>query len=219
MSPTTTAGIPIEVHLGPDEWRASLRHEARQGLLLAEKELPPTWLYDERGCELFEEITRLPEYYPTRAERSILTARADEIAELARPTVLVELGAGTAEKTRILLGAMRTVQRYVPFDVAESAVLATADAIAGERPDLDVAGVVGDFRHHIGSLPTDGRRLIAFLGGTIGNLRPEERSRLLRSVAATMGPGERRLSKIISAASRPAGKPAVRANHVPHRQS
>lgn len=190
MSLTTSAGIPIEVHLGPEDWARSLRADAAAGLASMPKELPPTWFYDERGCELFEAITRLPEYYPTRAERSILEAQGDAIAAIAAADVLVELGAGTAEKTRVLLGAMPALKGYVPFDVAASAVVATADAIAAEHPALDVRGVVGDFRYHLGELSTGGRRLIAFLGGTIGNLRPAARADLLAALAGTMAPGD-----------------------------
>ena len=194
MSPTTTDGIPIEVHLGPEDWARSLRTDAAAGLTSSPKELSPTWLYDDRGCELFEQITRLPEYYPTRAERAILHERADEIAARVDADVLVELGAGTAEKTRVLLDALDSVDEYVPFDVAESVVVATARAIGTEYPALDVHGVVGDFRRHAGRLPASaggrGRRLVAFLGGTIGNLRPHERAALLRDLAAAMAPGD-----------------------------
>src|SRR4051794_20515775 len=171
-----TTATTIEVHLGPDDWARSLREEAHAGLTSSPKELPPTWLYDERGCDLFDQITRLPEYYPTRAERSILRRRAVEAAAVARADTLVELGAGTADKTRLLLDAMRLsglLERYVPFDVAESTLRDTAIAVATEHPDLRVEGVVGDFRRHLGELPTGGRRMIAFLGGTIGNLAPE----------------------------------------------
>src|SRR4051794_35447527 len=125
--PTDESRITIEVHLGPDEWERSLRREALAGLTSRPKELSPTWLYDERGCALFDEITRLPEYYPTRAERSILHARAADAAAITGADTLVEIGAGTAEKTRVLLDAMRpTLRRYIPFDVAESTLRATA---------------------------------------------------------------------------------------------
>ena len=189
----STASTSIEVHLGPEEWDRSLRREALVGLTSSPKELSPTWLYDERGCELFDEITRLPEYYPTRAERSILHRRALEIAAVARADTLVELGAGPADKTRVLLDAMHLtglLRRYVPFDVAESTLRATADAVAQEHPDLRVDGVVGDFRRHLGELPTGGRRMIAFLGGTIGNLLPAERAEMLATLADGMQPGD-----------------------------
>src|SRR3954469_6546539 len=120
--PLTTPGTTIEVHLGPDEWDRSLRTEALAGLTATPKVLSPTWLYDDRGCDLFDQITRLPEYYPTRAERAILRARSLDIAECSGADTLVELGAGTADKTRLLLDAMALggrLERYVPFDVAE----------------------------------------------------------------------------------------------------
>jgi L-histidine N-alpha-methyltransferase len=191
--PRTDTTITIEVHLGPDEWERSLRREALEGLTASPKTLSPTWLYDERGCELFDEITRLPEYYPTRAERSILRRRALEIAAVANADTLVELGAGTADKTRLLLDAMSMsgrLRRYVPFDVAESTTRATARAIAEEHPEIEVHGVVGDFRRHLGRLPTGGRRLIAFLGGTIGNLAPDDRRAMLAEIADGMQPGD-----------------------------
>src|SRR3954454_25073855 len=188
-----TTATTIEVHLGPDDWARSLREEAHAGLTSSPKELPPTWLYDERGCDLFDQITRLPEYYPTRAERSILQRRALEAAAVARADTLVEIGAGTAEKTRLLLDAMSMsglLERYVPFDVAEATLRATASAVAAEHPGVRVEGVVGDFRRHLGSLPRGGRRLIAFLGGTIGNLEPFERAALLATLAGGMAPGD-----------------------------
>jgi L-histidine N-alpha-methyltransferase len=191
--PVTTPGIEIEVHLGPDEWERSLRAEALAGLTGDPKILAPTWLYDERGCDLFDQITRLPEYYPTRAERSILLRRALDIAETSGADTLVELGAGTAEKTRILLDAMALhgrLTRYAPFDVAESTLRSTADAVASEHPTVRVEGVVGDFRRHLGELPRGGRRLIAFLGGTIGNLEPHDRAEMLATIADGMVSGD-----------------------------
>ncbi len=159
MRPTclrTPTGTRIEVHLGPDDWARAIRSDTVTGLAGEPKEIPPTWFYDERGCELFEAITRLPEYYPTRTERAILAERADEIAELTGADTLVELGAGTSEKTRLLLDALAAaglLRRFVPFDVAEATLIATAEAIADEHPDIEVVGVVGDFRRHLGELP------------------------------------------------------------------
>src|SRR5262245_4813890 len=141
-SSTTTARI--EVHLGPDDWAAAVRHDTVLGLAQTPREIPPTWFYDERGCELFESITRLAEYYPTRTERSILAARAAEVATLTGADTLVELGAGTSEKTRLLLDALSAtgqLLRFVPFDVAEATLVATAEAIADEYPGVDVTGV------------------------------------------------------------------------------
>ncbi len=193
MSPMTATGIPIEVHLGPEDWARALRDEAHAGLTATPKELPPTWLYDERGCELFDAITRLPEYYPTRTEHAILAERAEAAAAITGADTLVELGAGTSEKTRLLLDAMvgrGGLQRFVPFDVAEATLCATAEAVADEYPGIEVVGVVGDFRRHLGKLPTVGRRLVAFLGGTIGNLRPDERAAMLADLAQNLAPGD-----------------------------
>lgn len=189
--PTTTT--TIAVHLSAEDWTRSLRAEALGGLTASPRELPPTWLYDERGCDLFDQITRLPEYYPTRAERSILQRRALEIAAATEADTLVELGAGTAEKTRVLLDAMSfsgLLQRYAPFDVAESMVRSTSAAIAEEHPGIAVEGVVGDFRRHLGLLPGGGRRLLAFLGGTIGNMKPAERAEMLGAIADGMTGGD-----------------------------
>ena len=189
----TTEGIPIEVHLGAGEWAEQLREEAVAGLTSWPREVSPTWLYDDRGCELFEAITRLPEYYPTRTERSILAERAAAVVDLTGADTLVELGAGTSEKTRLLLDAMAaagSLKQFVLFDVAEPTLRATAEAVADEYPGIGVSGVVGDFRRHLDRLPAGGRRLVAFLGGTIGNLPPAERALLLEQLAATMAPGD-----------------------------
>ncbi len=189
----TSDVIPIEVHLDPGEWTRLLRAEAAAGLTATPKELPPTWLYDDRGCELFDAITRLPEYYPTRTERAILAERATAIATITGADTLIELGAGTSEKTRLLLDAMTAtgcLRRFVLFDVAEPTLRATAQTVAEEYPEIEVSGVVGDFRRHLDRIPNDGRRLIAFLGGTIGNLQPPDRASLLAQLARTMAPGD-----------------------------
>lgn len=161
MSLTTTAGITIEVHLGPEQWAAALRAEAAAGLTATPKELPPRWLYDTRGRALFDAITELADY-PTRAGRAVLADRAEEIAPLAGADTLVELGAGTAEKTRLLLdavGATGRLRRFVPFDVAEPTLRGTADAVAAEYPDIEVMGVAGDVRRHLACVLAGGRRL------------------------------------------------------------
>src|SRR5213075_2923345 len=148
-----------------------------RGLTSAPKELPPKWFYDERGSALFEEITRLPEYYPTRAEREILRARAAEIAALTGAHTLVELGSGSADKTRLLLSALRTagtLERYMPVDVSDAALWDSGRAILGDYHGLAVHAVLADFESHLEMLPGllvgGGTRLTAFLGGTIGNL-------------------------------------------------
>jgi L-histidine N-alpha-methyltransferase len=185
--------VQLTVHLGPDDVAESLRADALAGLTATPKELPPRWFYDERGSELFDRITRLPEYYPTRTERSILEARAGEIAAASGADVLVELGSGTSEKTRLLLTALReagTLRRFVPFDVDPSVLRLAGAALAEEYPGLEVEGVVGDFTRHLGELPTDGRRMVAFLGSTIGNLAPAERTAFLAELAGTLHPGD-----------------------------
>ena len=182
----------IAVHLGPDDLRRALRADALAGLTETPKELPPKWFYDEVGSALFEEITRLPEYYLTRREREILTSEASTIARLTRAETLVELGSGTSEKTRLLLGALAgegTLRRFVPLDVNERVLRDSAVAIAARFPGLEVHGVVGDFERHLEHAPAAGNRLVAFLGSTIGNLKPPERARFLARVAGFLGPG------------------------------
>jgi L-histidine N-alpha-methyltransferase len=171
----------------------TLEDDVRRGLTTQPKDLPPKWFYDERGSALFEEITRLPEYYPTRCERAILGARATEIVQVAAADTLVELGSGNSEKTRLLLGAMHAtgrLARFVPFDVSKQTLYDAAAAIEREYPGLDVQPVVGDFTLDLHHLPRGGRRLVAFLGGTIGNLLPEVRSRFLRDIAASLDPAD-----------------------------
>lgn len=185
--------LRIDRHLSTEFVTDSLRADAQSGITAAPKTLPPKWFYDEQGSELFEDITRLPEYYPTRAEREILVSRSSEIAALSGATTLVELGSGSSEKTRVLLDAMRTagrLQRYVPVDVSDTAVLGAADLLLAEYPDLHVHAVVADFEHHLELLPRGGRRIVAFLGGTIGNLLPPERRAFLARLRATLEPGE-----------------------------
>jgi L-histidine N-alpha-methyltransferase len=170
-----------------------LARDVADGLTRTPKELPPKWLYDARGSELFEDITRVPEYYPGRAEREILTRRAAEIASTTRAEMLVELGAGSCEKARVLLDALThegSCTSYVAADVSESALRASAETLTEEYPQLDVEAVVADFESHLDQLPRGRRRLIAFLGGTIGNLLPDQRRRFLRGVAAMMEPGD-----------------------------
>ena len=183
----------IEVHLTPEELREALRADVAAGLASTPKELPPKYFYDGRGSDLFDQITRLPEYYPTRCERSVLEERATEIARLSGADTLVELGSGTSEKTRLLLDALAgagQLRRIVAFDVSESTLRAAAATLASEYPQAEVRAVVGDFEHHLGTIPTGGRRLVAFLGGTIGNLAPKARAMFLSEVAASMAPGD-----------------------------
>ena len=192
-STSSPSRVRVDVHLGPEDLAAALRADARRGLTARPKALPPKWFYDEQGSRLFEAITRLPEYYPTRAERAILGAYAGDIAERAGADTLVELGSGTSEKTRLLLDAMSkrgTLRRFIPFDVSESTLRDAAVAIEREYPGVDVHAVVGDFEHHLDRLPGGGRRLVAFLGSTIGNLEPDARSRFYRMIASGLGPDD-----------------------------
>jgi len=183
----------VEVHLSEDHAANALRRDVQRGLSAQPKWLPPKWFYDARGSELFEEITRLPEYYPTRAEAAALRGAVDEIAQLTKAATVVELGAGSSEKTRLLLdalGATGSLQGFVPQDVSASALRATAATISEEYPDLQVHGVVSDFTERLDRLPGESPRLVAFLGGTIGNFLPDERAAFLRSVSAVLEPGE-----------------------------
>jgi L-histidine N-alpha-methyltransferase len=172
-----------------EDRRLALREEALHGLTSTPKELPPKWFYDRRGSELFEAITRLPEYYLTRAERSILERRADEIAGLTEATTLIELGSGTSDKTRLLLDAL-SPRRFVPFDVSEETLHSSAERLALRYPRLEVAALVGDFDLPLPPLPAGEPRLLAFLGSTIGNLLPARRTVFLADVAASLDEGD-----------------------------
>ncbi|MFK0115643.1 L-histidine N(alpha)-methyltransferase [Streptomyces sp. NPDC090994] len=176
--------------LPEDATDAALRADVLAGLTGSPRTLPPKWFYDARGSELFEEITALPEYYPTRAEREILAARAGEIAAASGARTLVELGSGSSEKTRYLLDALTGLRAYVPVDVSESALDQAGRAIAAERPGLVVHALIADFTAALELPDTPGPRLLAFLGGTIGNLLPAERSAFLASVRSALGPGD-----------------------------
>jgi L-histidine N-alpha-methyltransferase len=188
----TTEAIVVESYVGPGDER-SLADDVLDGLTRPFKELPPKHFYDARGAELFDRICELPEYYPTRAERAILEARSHEIVAATGAAELVELGSGTAAKTRLLLRAMAdagSLRRYVPIDVTESMVLGCADALVDEFPGLRVHGIVGDFERHLRHVPpAEGPRVVAFLGGTIGNFPPGSRRRFLRGMARLLRPG------------------------------
>jgi L-histidine Nalpha-methyltransferase len=183
----------IDVHLGPADLESALREDALRGLTATPKRLSPKWHYDARGSALFEKITRLPEYYLTRCERSILEAHAADIAAEARAGTLIELGSGTSTKTRLLLSAMSaagTLERFVPFDVDEATLRAAAAAVVAEYPGVTVHAVVGDFERHLPLLPRGGTRLVAFLGSTIGNLEPAVRARFLADLAGALVAGD-----------------------------
>jgi L-histidine N-alpha-methyltransferase len=165
--------------------RQQLISDVRAGLLARPKRLPSRWFYDRRGSELFEEITELPEYYLTRTETEILRQHADEIAKTAQPEVLVELGSGTSAKSRLLIDAARrygSIRVFVPFDIDEDTIGRTAAALAAEFPGLVVQGIAGDFMRHLDAIPRTGRKLVIFLGSTVGNLDDEARARFLTQV-------------------------------------
>ncbi|CAM3491111.1 L-histidine N(alpha)-methyltransferase [Mycobacterium frederiksbergense] len=171
----------------------ALRRDVRHGLAQSPKTLPPKWFYDAKGSDLFDQITRLPEYYPTRTEASILQDRAADIAAASGADTLVELGSGTSEKTRLLLDALRdsgALKRFIPFDVDPSVLRDAARALHAEYPDIEIEVVCGDFEQDLGTVPKVGRRMVVFLGSTIGNLTPEPRAEFLAAVADTMEAGD-----------------------------
>jgi L-histidine N-alpha-methyltransferase len=191
MEPILEGAVEVRSYLGPNDER-TLADDVLDGLTRPLKELPPKHFYDARGSELFDAICELPEYYQTRTERRILEQHADDIAERTGAVELVELGSGSATKTRVLLDALYgagTLARYVPVDVSATTVHAVAELFVEEYPGLAVHGVVGDFERHLGHLPAAaGPRLVPFLGGTIGNFPPGSRRRFLRSLGRTLGP-------------------------------
>ena len=180
-------------YLAADAAAQALRADVLNGLTQNPKSLPPKWFYDAVGSDLFDQITRLPEYYPTRAEAQILRSQSPAIAAASGADTLVELGSGTSEKTRQLLTALRdngSLRRFVPFDV-DSGVLESAGAALGsEYPDLEIDAVCGDFEEHLAKIPAGGRRLFVFLGSTIGNLTPGPRKQFLATLADVLDPGD-----------------------------
>lgn len=186
--------IAIDVHLDANA-AATMARDVRAGLCAYPKELSPKYFYDERGSRLFEQITELPEYYPTRAERQILDQRSARIVEAAGcPRTLIELGSGSASKTRHLLDAMRacdSLDTYVPVDISEEITQRTATELVDEYPGLNVHGLVCDFEQDLERVPYgDAPRLIAFLGGTVGNFYPRQRHAFLERVRALLGPDD-----------------------------
>ncbi|MFF9408283.1 L-histidine N(alpha)-methyltransferase [Streptomyces anandii] len=185
MSPfTTTRTLP------EDAMAAALRADVQHGLTADPKTLPPKWFYDAHGSELFERITELPEYYPTRAEREILAARSGEIAAALPARTLVELGSGSSEKTRYLIDALTGLDTYVPVDVSGSALTQAGQTLVAERPGLNVHALIADFTAGLTLPDAPGPRLLAFLGGTIGNLLPGERAAFLERVRGLLSPGD-----------------------------
>jgi L-histidine N-alpha-methyltransferase len=186
--------LTLDVHLPHDFAEAALRADVSAGLGTRPLTLPPKWFYDKVGSDLFTEITRLPEYYPTRAEREILALEAGSIALASRAETVVELGSGSSEKTRLLLDALTdggTLRSYVCLDVSADALTEAAAGLLTEYPDLAVHALVADFEQQLDLLPpADGPRLVVFLGGTIGNFEPGPRARFLASIASRMNPGD-----------------------------
>jgi L-histidine N-alpha-methyltransferase len=185
--------IPIDRRLPDRFFEASLRADVLAGLTSTPKSLPPKWFYDERGSELFDKITLLDEYYPTRAEREILAASAAEIAAATRSSTLVELGSGSGDKTRLLLDALAEASQlaeYVPVDVSEAALVTAASRMLARYPGLRVHAVLSDFTEHLGFPESSGPRLVVFLGGTIGNLLPAERAKFLANLRAQLRDGD-----------------------------
>jgi L-histidine Nalpha-methyltransferase len=188
-----TESLTLQSHLPPDFLDEALRADVTRGLTATPKTLPPKWFYDERGSVLFEQITRLPEYYPTRAEREILVRHAAEVAARTGARTLVELGSGSGEKTRLLIEALRergTLATYVPMDVSASALLESGRVLVRDYPGLSVHALLADFEHQLGVLPTGDRRLTAFLGGTIGNLEPGPRADFLAALRDSTRTGD-----------------------------
>jgi len=185
--------LSLSNYLAADSAAQALRRDVRDGLTQTPKSLPPKWFYDSVGSDLFDQITRLPEYYPTRAEAEILRARAAEIAIASGADTLVELGSGTSEKTRIVLDALRdngSLRRFIPFDVDSSVLAAASAAIGAEYPGIEIDAVCGDFEEHLDKIPRVGRRLVIFLGSTIGNLTPGPRAQFLSALSDTLQPGD-----------------------------
>jgi len=190
MSHVTQPPVVIDTYLDAGAERR-LAEDVLDGLTRPLKEIPPKHFYDARGSELFDRICELPEYYPTRAEREILEDRAADIVAAVQPVELVELGSGSATKTRMLLDEMAAsgrLARYIPMDVSEGVVRESAEILCREYPGLRVHGVIGDFERHLSGVPDGGPRLVALLGGTIGNFPPGTRRRLLREIGGLLGP-------------------------------
>lgn len=181
-----TALEPIFDHHLDDGWRGrALIDDVRAGFGSYPRQLTARWLYDDRGSELYTDITRLPEYYLTEAERSVLEREALNIVRLSGADTLIELGAGTSDKTRTLLDAFESADRlarFVPLDVSEQTLRDSAVELAERYPGLQVHGVIGDFVDHLPLLPHEGAPMIAFLGSTIGNFYPGERADFLASI-------------------------------------
>lgn len=191
-APAGIGSIAVDHQLGPEDQAAALRLDVLAGLTTP-KTLSSRWFYDDVGCELFEAITALPEYYPTRAERQILRSRASENATACPADTVVDPGSGMSSMTMLLMDALMergTLRRFIPLDVNESTLCTAATRLVGRYAGLEVHAVVGDFERHLGTLPPGSRRLVVFLGVTVGNLEPAQRANFFSEVAAGMRPGD-----------------------------
>lgn len=180
----------LDIHTDERARQERLEADVRRGLTARQKSLPPKYFYDRAGSLLFERITELPEYYPTRTESALLAEIVPESIGAFLPDDIVEIGAGSSEKTRRILDAAsaggRDV-RYVPLDVDRLTLEATAAGLLRDYPRLSVHAVVGDFERDLAHVPPPrGRRLALFLGSTIGNLDAPERRRLLAGLRAIL---------------------------------
>ncbi|MEO3758507.1 L-histidine N(alpha)-methyltransferase [Mycobacterium sp. B14F4] len=185
--------LSLSNYLSADSAAVALRRDVLDGLTQSPKSLPPKWFYDSVGSDLFDQITRLPEYYPTRTEAQILRDTSAKIAAASGADTLVELGSGTSEKTRMLLDALRdsgSLRRFIPFDVDASVLTSAGSAISSEYPGIEIDAVCGDFEEHLDRIPRVGRRLVAFLGSTIGNLTPGPRADFLAALSDALRPGD-----------------------------
>lgn len=188
----TLGTLRIDSFVSDEDLARAFRDDVHAGLSRSPKSMPPKWFYDATGSALFEEITLLPEYYPTRREREILDECALELAELARPDTIIELGSGMSAKTTLLLDALAP-RRFIAFDVCHDAIVTGATMLAARYPTIEISGVVGDFERHLGAIPREERRLVAFLGSTIGNLDPTQRAAFLTHLTEQLDPGEQLL--------------------------
>ncbi|HXA43140.1 MAG TPA: L-histidine N(alpha)-methyltransferase [Candidatus Solibacter sp.] len=190
---TSLAPITVAVHTIGRDSRQDLIDDVRRGLTQSPKVLPPRWFYDERGSDLFEKITELPEYYQTRTEYAILQRHADEIVSRTRAASIVELGAGSCTKSRVLIKAAKgkgTLSTFVPFDISESTIRRAASELVEEYTDLSIYCVTGVFDEHLTQIPRFGTQLVVFLGSTIGNFSAEETRAFLAEVRRLMQPGD-----------------------------
>lgn len=185
--------LSLSNHLAAGSARQALRRDVLNGMQKTPKALPSKWFYDPVGSELFDEITRLPEYYPTRAETQILRAHSTDVAAITGADTLVELGSGTSEKTRLLLDALRTagtLRRFVPFDVDAGMLKEVGTVLQREYPGIEIRAVCGDFEEHLTEIPGGGRRMFVFLGSTVGNLTADPRARFLAALTDVLQPGD-----------------------------